>query len=67
MGKTITPWGKQCKAQMTLMDLSLTALSEKVELSPNYVSAIINGRVIPPVETLDKINQALCMEPLLVN
>ncbi len=59
MGKTITPWGKQCKVQMTLMDMSLKDLSRTVGLSHTYVSAIINGRIIAPNETVEKINKAL--------
>lgn len=59
MGKTITQWGKQCKAQMILQGLTLKELSKAVGLSPTYVSAIINGRMIVPQETKEKINKAL--------
>ncbi|MCI8507710.1 MAG: helix-turn-helix transcriptional regulator [Lachnospiraceae bacterium] len=59
MSKTITPWGKQCKAQMILLDLSLHDLSNAVGLSHTYVSAIINGRMIAPAETVEKISRAL--------
>lgn len=59
MSKTITPWGKQCKAQMTLQGLTLKELSAAVGLSHTYVSAIINGRIIAPDGTIEKINKAL--------
>ena len=59
MSRTITPWGKQCKAQMTLLDLSLKDLSREVGLSHTYVSGIINGRIIAPDETVEKINRTL--------
>jgi cyanate lyase len=59
MGKTITTWGKQCKSQMALKDITLKDLSKSVGLSNTYVSAIINGRMFAPDETLEKINKAL--------
>lgn len=61
MSKTITPWGRRCKAQMSLLDITLKELSETVGLSNTYVSAIINGRIIAPEETTEKINKALNM------
>lgn len=59
MGRTITPWGRQCKAQMAIKNLSLEDLSVSVGLSRTYISAIINGRVVAPDETVKKINRAL--------
>lgn len=59
MRKNMTPWGRQCKAQMAVLGLSLKDLSEAVGLSHTYISAIINGRVIAPEETVEKINKAL--------
>lgn len=67
MSKTITPWGKQCKAQMTLQGLTLKELSEAVGLSHTYVSAIINGRIIAPQETVEKINKVLKPDKVSVN
>ena len=67
MGKNITPWGKQCKVQMALLGLSLKDLSETVGLTNTYVSAIINGRVVAPEETVAKINQALQVKEASVN
>jgi cyanate lyase len=62
MSKTITPWGLQCKSQMVLNGLSLNDLSKSVGLSRTYISAIINGRIYAPDETVEKINKALGME-----
>lgn len=62
MSKTITPWGKQCKVQMTLRGMTLRELSMTIGLSHTYVSAIINGRVVAPEETIKKINKALQVE-----
>ena len=59
MGKNMTPWGRQCKIQMAAMGLSLIDLADSVGLSNTYVSAIINGRIIAPPETVEKINKAL--------
>jgi len=67
MGKNMTPWGKQCKVQMALLGLSLKDLSEAVGLSNTYVSAIINGRVVAPEETVDKISRALQVKMSSVN
>lgn len=59
MNKTISPWGKMCKIQMFTLGISLKELAEQAGLSKTYVSAIINGRVIAPNETVNKINKAL--------
>lgn len=59
MGRTITPWGRECKAQMILNDISLNELSKKTKFSKNYLSAIINGRVAVPDETIKKVSAAL--------
>lgn len=67
MGKTITPWGKQCRAQMMLQGMTLRELSEAVGLSYSYVSAIINGRVVVPEETIEKINIALGVDGVSSN
>ena len=66
MSKTITPWGKQCKAQMMILGLSLKELSEIVGLSHTYVSAIINGRIIVPEETVKKISNALHVKEVFI-
>lgn len=67
MGKNMTPWGKQCKVQMAVLGLTLKDLSEAVGLTNTYVSAIINGRVIAPEETIEKINKALQVKTPSVN
>ena len=59
MSKTITAWGRQCKAQMVLIPKPLTALSEETGYTTTYISSIINGRVKAPQETALKITKAL--------
>lgn len=59
MKKNISPWGKQCKTQMIILNKSLKGLSSEIGLSATYISSIINGRMIPPIETINKINKAL--------
>ena len=59
MSKTITPWGRQCKAQLAIKGISLTGLSDSTGLSRTYLSAIINGRITAPRETINKVNHAL--------
>lgn len=61
MAKTITAWGRQCKAQMALHDIKLGDIAKSSGLSRSYISAIINGRIIVPEETVKKINKALRM------
>lgn len=62
MGKTISPWGRQCKSRMALSGMTLKELSASVGLSQTYVSAIINGRLFAPEDTIEKINRALRIE-----
>lgn len=62
MSKTITAWGRRCKAQMILLPKSLTELAKEVGYSETYVSSIINGRVVVPAETAEKITSALNVE-----
>ena len=59
LGKNITPWGKMCKAQMVLLDMSLADVAKKAGYSRSYVSAVINGRVVVPEESRQKIGAVL--------
>lgn len=62
MGKKkreLSPWGRQCKAQMILLDKTLDSLSRETNLSRSYISAIINGRVVAPEETVQLVSNAL--------
>lgn len=64
MGKAISQWGKMCKIQMVAMDKSLSDLSIETGYSRTYISAIINGRIVVPEETMQKISNALDVELL---
>lgn len=57
--RALSPWGQQCKVQMLVLGKSLTLLSQETKLSRSYISAIINGRVIVPDETVKVISDAL--------
>lgn len=57
--RELSPWGKQCKVQMLVLDKNLDLLSKETKLSRSYISAIINGRVIVPDETVKAISDAL--------
>lgn len=57
--RKLSPWGKQCKVQMAVLDKSLADLSAETKLSKTYISSIINGRMIPPEETIRTISNAL--------
>lgn len=59
MSSTITPWGKRCKMQMIALNKSLGDISEETGYSRNYISSIINGRMIVPEDTIQKISTAL--------
>ena len=67
MSKMLSPWGRQCKVQMAALGISQKELSETVGLSHTYISAIINGRIIAPDETVEKISRALQINESYVN
>lgn len=62
MGKTMTPWGRKCKAQMAMMGKTLADLSQETNLSITYISSIINGRIMVPDKTVQLISNALDVE-----
>ncbi len=62
MGKSITPWGRKCKAQMAMQGKTLADLSRETNLSVPYISSIINGRVAVPDKTIQLISTALQVE-----
>ncbi len=57
--RKLSPWGRKCKVQMVVLEKNLSALSQETNLSKSYISAIINGRVIVPDETIQTISRAL--------
>ena len=59
MKKTLSPWGRQCKAQMVILGKTLTDLSQETQLSKTYISAIINERIVVPDKTIRIISDAL--------
>lgn len=65
--KTISKWGTECKVQMLRKDMSLKDVSEATGLARTYISAIINGRVIVPQETMMKIGDALEVDSALLH
>ncbi len=65
MKRELSPWGKQCKIQMVMLNKKLDDLSQETNLSKTYISAIINGRVLVPDETVLAISQALKVDAAL--
>lgn len=59
--KELSNYGKQCKVQMVVLGKNLVDIGNETGYSPNYISAIINSRVMVPLETLNKINAALAI------
>lgn len=59
LGKHRDAWGKRCKVQMTLKDISLQDIANSTGYSRTYISSIINGRVMVPDETKQKVEEAL--------
>ena len=49
MKRTLPTWCKEVKKSMIDDDLNVTELAERVGLSRNYVSGVVNGRVYAPV------------------
>lgn len=66
MKRELSPWGKQCKIQMIMLNKSLADLSRETGLSRTYISSIINGRQIAPKETVCLIGDALHVDAALV-
>lgn len=56
---TMSDWGKECKVQMLRKGMTLKDVADATSYTRTYISAIINGRVIPPFETMEKINSVL--------
>ena len=48
MKRTLPTWCKEVKKSMIDDDLNVTELAERVGLSRNYVSGVVNGRVYAP-------------------
>ena len=65
MKRELTPWGKQCKIQMVALGKSLSDLSDETNLSRTYISAITNGRMLAPEETMNAISSALEVDAAL--
>ncbi len=59
MKKKLSLWGQQCKVQMLILGKTLEDLSTATQLSRYYISAIINGRMIAPEQTIQKISNEL--------
>lgn len=52
-------WGKCCKSAMALKGITMKELAKSINLSYNYVSAIINCRTAPPMEIIETISNFL--------
>lgn len=63
---TMSDWGKECKVQMLQKNMSLKDVATVTGYTRTYISAIINGRVIPPFSTLEKINLVLGVDRKLL-
>ncbi len=66
MKKGLSPWSKQCKVQMLVLEKSLDQLSRETGFSKSYLSSIINGRIIVPDETVKIISNALDVDMALI-
>lgn len=66
MKRGLSPWSKQCKVQMLVLEKSLDQLSKETGFSKSYLSSIINGRIIVPEETVKVISDALEVDMALI-
>lgn len=66
MKRGLSPWSKQCKVQMLVLEKSLDQLSRETGFSKSYLSSIINGRIIVPDETVKIISNALDVDMALI-
>lgn len=46
MSRSLSPWSKEVKKAMIDRDMSVSDLAEALNISREYVSAVVNGRVI---------------------
>lgn len=53
---------KQLKNELKYRDISIAALSKKVDISPSTLYDVLNGRSMPRIDTLIDICDALGME-----
>lgn len=44
MARALSPWCKQAKIRLIQLDMTVAELSDKVGLTREYTSAIVNGR-----------------------
>lgn len=65
MKRELSPWGRQCKVQMVVLEKTLSDLSQETNLSKTYISAIINGRMVVPEKTIQAISKALEVDTAL--
>ena len=63
MKRELSKWGKKCKVQMVILGKSLSDVADSTGYSRTYISAIMNGRVVAPKETIEKISRALGVDP----
>lgn len=52
-------WGKKCKTAMAYKGITMREVAQITGYSYQYVSTIINGRTIPPIETIERISKVL--------
>lgn len=57
MGKILSPWCKQAKCELIKRDMSVSDLAEKIGLTREYTSAVINGRIYaePAVKAISDV------------
>ena len=57
MGKVLSPWCKQAKKAMIDLDMTVKELAEKVGLSREYTSSVVNGRIYaePAVKAISDV------------
>lgn len=44
MARVLSPWCKQAKIRLVQLDMTVAELADKVGLTREYTSAIVNGR-----------------------
>lgn len=44
MAKILSPWCKEVKCELIKRDMTIAELAEKIGLSREYTSAVVNGR-----------------------
>ena len=62
MARTLSPWCKEVKIALIKRDMTVGELAERIGLTREYTSAIVNGRIYaePAVKAISDVLDIAC-------